>query len=153
MKKRETSFPVGLFAVDQDASEAMFRQLYSELRDAILTGRLRPGMRLPATRELATELGVSRNTILGAYQELYAEGYVEGVGGSGTFISRSLPEEMLTAESRKQLLTQSRPHGDKLSKRGRLLAEILPYYDERVFGRPIAFRNSIPDPRSFPFNT
>lgn len=66
-------------------------QLYHEIRRAILRGRLRPGERLPATRELARSLNVSRNTVIEAYERLASEGYLEARVGSGTSISRSLP--------------------------------------------------------------
>jgi len=67
------------------------RQVYQALRAAILERRLAPGARLPATRSLAAELGVSRNTVLAAYEQLAAEGYVAGRVGSGTHVSETLP--------------------------------------------------------------
>ena len=73
------------------------RQLYDALRGAILSGELRPGGRLPATRTLAAELGVSRTTVVTAYQQLLAEGYLLGQVGSGTYVCTTLPEESLTA--------------------------------------------------------
>ena len=51
-------------------------QIYRQLRDAVLDGRLRDGERLPATRELARDLAVSRNTVAGAYDRLTAEGFL-----------------------------------------------------------------------------
>jgi GntR family transcriptional regulator/MocR family aminotransferase len=65
--------------------------VYDQLREAILDGRLQPGAALPATRELAARLGVSRNTVTGAYQRLNAEGFVVGRVGAGTFVSNDLP--------------------------------------------------------------
>src|SRR5262245_42919532 len=61
-------------------------EVYRQLRSAILDGRLRPGDALPATRELAQQLGVSRNTVSGAYQRLIAEGFLAGRVGAGTFV-------------------------------------------------------------------
>ena len=69
----------------------LHHQLYTSLREAILTGRLAPGSRLPATRALAADLGVGRNTVLSAYDQLHAEGYLEGHVGSGSFVSAELP--------------------------------------------------------------
>src|SRR5438045_6161468 len=57
-----------------DGAGALHRQTYRALRDAILAGRLRPGERLASSRELASELGVSRNTVVQAYDRLVAEG-------------------------------------------------------------------------------
>ena len=60
---------------------------YRQLADAIVEGRLRRGERLPATREMARRLGVSRNTVTTAYERLAAEGYVTGRVGAGTFVA------------------------------------------------------------------
>jgi GntR family transcriptional regulator / MocR family aminotransferase len=76
-----------------DAAGPIYHQLYRRLRDAILTGELAAGARLPTTRALAEEAGVSRNTILLAYDQLRAEGYIEGQVGAGTFVARELPDE------------------------------------------------------------
>jgi len=62
---------------------------------AILDGRLRPGSRLPATRDLARAYGLSRATIVAAFDQLKAEGYVEGKAGSGTYVSQVLPDQLL----------------------------------------------------------
>ncbi|HJR64606.1 MAG TPA: PLP-dependent aminotransferase family protein [Gemmatimonadaceae bacterium] len=78
-----------LIPLDPDAAEPLYRQIYRALREAILGGRLLPGVRLPSTRTLATELGVSRNTVLAAYDQLLAEGYLDGRVGSGTVVAES----------------------------------------------------------------
>ena len=79
-----------LFAVNPDPSAAvsLSRQIASSLRRAVLNRQCPPGSRLPSTRTLASELGVSRNTVLDAYGQLLAEGYLEGRSGSGTGSSR-----------------------------------------------------------------
>lgn len=74
-----------------DGEGALQRQVYRALRGAILEQRLGPGGRLPATRTLARELQVSRNTVLAAYEQLVAEGYAEARVGSGTVVSETLP--------------------------------------------------------------
>ncbi|HEX6965211.1 MAG TPA: PLP-dependent aminotransferase family protein [Gemmatimonadaceae bacterium] len=72
-----------------------YRWLCAALRTEILTGRLRPGARLPATRDLAAQYGLSRGTIVSAFEQLEAEGYVKGKVGSGTYVSRVLPDTLL----------------------------------------------------------
>jgi GntR family transcriptional regulator/MocR family aminotransferase len=72
-----------------------YRWLYAALRAEIVEGRLRPGARLPATRELAKHYGLSRGTIVNAFDQLKAEGYLAGSVGSGTRVSRVLPDELL----------------------------------------------------------
>ncbi len=74
----------------------LYQALYSHMRAAILSGELRGGMKLPSTRALAEELNISRNTVLNAYRQLLAEGYLEGRKGSGTFVASVLPESLLT---------------------------------------------------------
>lgn len=78
---------------EKQAAEPLFRQLYSGLRAAILAGRLEGGTRLPPTRQLAEELEISRKTVVNAFEQLIAEGYLEGKVGSGTYVARVLPEE------------------------------------------------------------
>lgn len=80
-----------------DAEGPLYLQLYTHLRTAILTGKLKGGLKLPSTRALTRELGVSRNTVLNAYDQLIAEGYLESVPASGTFVARVMPEEVLGA--------------------------------------------------------
>jgi GntR family transcriptional regulator / MocR family aminotransferase len=69
------------------APEGLTRQIYAQVRGAILTGRLRAGDRLPPSRELAKALGVARLTVATAYEWLHAEGYVYGRVGAGTFVA------------------------------------------------------------------
>lgn len=72
------------------------RRLYEAARAAILQQQLLPGSRLPSTRALATDLGIARNTVIAAFEQLAAEGYVAPVTGSGTFIAASLPGKSLS---------------------------------------------------------
>jgi GntR family transcriptional regulator/MocR family aminotransferase len=72
-------------------SGAVMRVLHRELRSAILDGRLKPGLRLPSTRILADSWGVSRNTVMGAYDLLLSEGYLFARHGAGTYVAAALP--------------------------------------------------------------
>ena len=73
----------------------LYQRVYEALRAEILEGRLATGARLPSSRALATDLGVSRTTVLLAYDQLLAEGYVTGRVGSGTYVATELPEAAL----------------------------------------------------------
>jgi GntR family transcriptional regulator / MocR family aminotransferase len=99
MAKRASHIPALPLQLDPAAALPLHRQLYLELRGAILGGQLRPGTRLPATRGFAQELGVARGTVVNAYEQLRAEGYLEALSGSATVVARTLPEELLTARS------------------------------------------------------
>jgi GntR family transcriptional regulator/MocR family aminotransferase len=70
--------------------EPLFRQVYLGLRRAILSGALPAAERLPSTRDLSEQLGISRTVVLLAYDQLLAEGFVVGRVGSGTYVSKSL---------------------------------------------------------------
>jgi GntR family transcriptional regulator/MocR family aminotransferase len=83
--------------IDRRERAPVYRQICDGYRDAIVAGRLRPGERVPSTRGLAEELGISRIPVLTAFEQLLAEGYFEARVGSGTFVARSLPEETLRA--------------------------------------------------------
>ena len=90
----------------------IYQALYTHLRAAILSGELQGGIKLPSTRALAEELNVSRNTVLNAYRQLLAEGYLEGKEGSGTFVAQILPEQLLVAsfpDSRPRKVAQPSP--------------------------------------------
>ncbi|WP_018388259.1 PLP-dependent aminotransferase family protein [Ancylobacter sp. FA202] len=73
----------------------LYRQIYEGLAAEIVGGTIKPGQRLPSTRDLAQSLGVSRNTIMLAFEQLAAEGYLEGLSGSGTYVSREPPAEVI----------------------------------------------------------
>lgn len=77
--------------LDRAARSPLQRQLREQLRQAILDGRLASGTRLPSTRALARALGVSRTVTSAAYDELFAEGYLQGRQGSGTYVGSNLP--------------------------------------------------------------
>ena len=77
-------------AIDRASGVPLYRQLRTALEQEILTGRLGSEGRLPSSRELAVELGVSRNTVVTAYQELIAEGYVTALPRSGLAVNAEL---------------------------------------------------------------
>ena len=123
----------------------LYRWLYEELRSAILTGHLRPGARLPATRDLAAQYGISRPTIVAAFEQMRFEGYVEGKVGSGTYVSATLPDELLQAPRTKSTV-QFRKHAIQLSAYARRLGPLL----RRESGPARAFRASQPALDAFP---
>jgi len=85
-----------MIAVNRGAHIPLHQQIYDGYRTAILRNDLHPGDRLPSSRELARDLAVSRFPVLNAYAQLLAEGYFETREGSGTFVSRSLPEQQMS---------------------------------------------------------
>src|SRR3954467_6256500 len=113
--------------------------VYDQLRAAILDGRLQPGAALPATRELAARLGVSRNTVTGAYQRLNAEGFVVGRVGAGTFVSDDIPARR----------ARRAPAGLVVEPRSR---SVEPAADDVVLDVRHDFRIGVPDAKLFPWD-
>jgi len=85
---------IPLARLDAAAPIPLRRQLYDWFLRAIADGRLRPGQRVPSTRRMARELSVSRITILWAYEQLTAEGYLQTIRRSGAVIARSIPARL-----------------------------------------------------------
>lgn len=93
MAKQASSFALAL--PPRDSTVPAARWLCTALRDEILEGRLRPGSRLPSSRDLALQHGLSRGTVVSAFDQLRSEGYVQGSVGSGTHVSPVLPDDLL----------------------------------------------------------
>ncbi|MDR6929345.1 PLP-dependent aminotransferase family protein [Pseudomonas sp. BE134] len=83
--------------IELDRRQGLSRQLYQALRLRVLDGRLASGMRLPASRDLAEALAISRNSVVRAYDQLYAEGFIEGRVGDGTYVAQ-LPQTAIPAK-------------------------------------------------------
>jgi GntR family transcriptional regulator / MocR family aminotransferase len=143
MAKKSSTLPLNLR--QPKAGTPLYRWLYEELRAAILAGHMRPGARLPATRELAEQYGLSRPTIVTAFDQLRSEGYVEGRIGSGTYVSQTLPDELLQAPRTRAAAT-ARSHRISLSAYARRLKPL-----PRSRSRPVrAFRGGEPALHVFP---
>ncbi len=95
------------------------REIYDQLRAAILAGRLRPGERLPATRELAQRLAVARTTVMAVYDQLLSEGFTESHVGRGTFVAGDLPLRPNRASTPAGVLT-ARPVWDSIPRAQRI---------------------------------
>lgn len=136
--------------VDATSSTPLFRQLYDGWRQAILDGQFAPGTKLPSTRALAAHLGVSRNTVHLAFEQLIAEGYLEGRQGAGTYVSDVLPEERLNFSSETphidELIAQRLP----LSRRSIQLLQAYPTLNQRDRRIANAFKHGLPALDQFP---
>lgn len=95
--KRIASSYLPLIALYANKNHPLHRQLYDWFQQAIASGQLRPGQRVPSTRALAAELSISRIPILNAFEQLQAEGYLETFTGAGTCVASSIPQETIAA--------------------------------------------------------
>lgn len=154
MGKKAVGFSIGAVRLDANTDEPLARQLFAQVRDAILHSQLHPGDRLPSTRAMAEELGVSRTTIVAAFEQLIAEGYLEGQVGSGTRVMHALPEELLRARDSKCACSCASPSARTTSRRGRDIATMQPCCPPPAQrSGSFAFRPGLPDINEFPFET
>jgi len=104
----------------RDSAVALHRQIYDRVRDGVLRGTLFSGMALPSSRQLASHLGVGRNTVIAAYEQLHAEGFLDTRIGAGTRIA-ALGDQALEGAAHRQQ-RPARTSLQTLSRRGRRLA-------------------------------
>jgi GntR family transcriptional regulator / MocR family aminotransferase len=101
-RRRQSLIALEMVRLDRAAAEPLHRQLYRQIRDEIRSGNFSPNSsRLPSSRALAADLGISRMTVNLAFSELEAEGYLISKTGSGTFVADPLPETYLSAQQGK----------------------------------------------------
>lgn len=128
------------------------RHLYERLRNQILSGHFGPGAKLPSTRTLVANLGVSRNTVIKAFEQLAAEGYIRGRSGSGTYVASELPDNLTRIRVGKISVNGGEKRSSlRFSLRSRTITHrsALPF----AAGRPIRpFQPGIPALDAFPFD-
>ncbi|NNF80563.1 MAG: PLP-dependent aminotransferase family protein [Rhizobiales bacterium] len=133
MAKPETFSPALLgVALESEATKPAYQQLYEQVRDLILSGRLPTGARLPSTRSYSKELGLSRTTLIAAYDQLVSEGYLEARRGAGIFVSQFSPEHLM-------LVNRAAP-----------LVLPKPVAARRPLARPVPFAIRATSPADFP---
>ena len=119
--KRVSEGIVPIIAIDRKASKALHQQIYDGYRTAIVDRSVRSGQRVPSTRALASELGISRFPVLNAYAQLLAEGYFEGYVGAGTVVSNSLPEQLTSSAPGGAGMARTRSGPRPVSRRSSIL--------------------------------
>ncbi|GCE24254.1 MocR-like pyridoxine biosynthesis transcription factor PdxR [Dictyobacter kobayashii] len=158
MSKRVIATRKPEITLDQNASAPLYKQLYERLRAAILEGQLEAGARLPSTRTLASEMGISRNTTALAYEQLLLEGYIESKVGDGTRVARLQPEQLLQISKgtkKSHTTRQPTPRPTVLGRRGQLLANLSwpdDYRDTRANAEKTTFSIGQPDVTYFPYD-
>src|SRR5215510_997965 len=149
--------------LDQRSATPLHKQLYDELRGAILSGRLKPGERVPSTRGLSQSLGVSRATVTQSYVQLLSEGYLRATTGSGTFVGCELPDELLKVRPVEKPRPAARPQAAapqearsqearpqiELSRYGASITDFVPF-EPPEHEAPINFKAGRPALDEFP---
>ena len=156
--------------LEADADTPLHRQIYNQIRTAILTGRVRSHQKLPASRQLAVRLGVSRTTVSLSYDQLIGEGYLHTKPGAGTFVCAQIPDSLLNASSAmvdqsadsqasKQVLKSEPAIAETAAASHPSLTELLSAYGHRLrqlpertaeTGEVLSFRYWQPDVSLFP---
>jgi len=150
VSKQVTTFDFPRLQIDPQSASSRYTQLYTALRDNILTGRMTPGSRLPSTRDLCRTLGVSRNTVTAAFEQLVAEGYLESRVGDGTYVSSALPDDLLQVHHQRTPVQSIVEPNLQLSERYRAIANT-PMGGSAAAHLPRAFRTGIPALDAFPY--
>jgi len=110
-----------MIAVDRKAAKPLHRQIYDAYRTAIVGGSMRPGQRIPSTRVLALEIGVSRFPVVNAYSQLLAEGYFKSRVGAGTVVSGSIPDQLASSRPSRARFSTNRSGPRTVSRRSSIL--------------------------------
>ncbi len=136
--------------IEQGSDVPVYRQVYLGVRQAILAGKVSPGSRLPSTRALASDLGVSRNTVVMAYEQLRGEGYTVGRGGSDTRVAENVPDRLMQAATA-AARPRSRAAIAPASRTARALERVHAAMAPRLEMPPRAFRAGVPATDLFPY--
>lgn len=152
MAKTTSTLTLANIALDRKSPVPLHRQLYDTLRGAMLEGRLRAGTRLPSTRTLAQELGLSRITVMNAFDQLFSEGCLEGKVGSGTYVVYGIDGRILGHPADRKPASQLARRRHLLSLRGKLMGKSQANYPDWVSSTAsFAFQPNVPAFAEFPF--
>lgn len=140
---------LGALNLDPDLETPLYRQLYDSVRSAILSGRLLAGLRMPPSRTLAKELAIGRNTVVAAYEQLIAEGYLESRVGSGTHVAAIPPDTLIEAGRAERQEIKPDPRR-RLSQRGEAMLTVKRASPSYVKGHVLPFQHGMPSLEFFP---
>jgi GntR family transcriptional regulator/MocR family aminotransferase len=151
-RRRRSIMAFEMIRLDRTAAEPLHQQLYRQIRDELVSGSFtNNSSRLPSSRALAADLGISRLTVNLAFEKLHAEGYLRSKIGSGTFVADSLPETFLSPRRPKTELLIERP--PRLSDRVRNIPDkrVGKQFDLGIAGAPgVSFVPALPALDEFP---
>jgi len=121
MAKRDTFQDLALTPPRE--GHALWHWLYSQLRGVILNGRLKPGTRMPSTRNLAKQYGLSRGTVVAAFEHLQSEGYLEMQVGAGSFVATNFPADVVKVKTVGPAVATQALSQAGLAKRGKAMTQ------------------------------
>jgi GntR family transcriptional regulator/MocR family aminotransferase len=148
--KRVSAGFLPAIALDRRGRIPYYRQLYEWFRQAIIAGQLRPGQRVPSTRNLAAELKVSRIPVFSAYEQLLGEGYFETFVGAGTCVAKSIPDHALRPAVSSGLRASRRFSSNKVPRRVARRVASMSVPPQTWTNNLVPFRVSLPALDQFP---
>ncbi len=151
MPKQIEELPLVGIHIDFASGIPLYKQLYSLLREAILSGRLKGEQKLPSTRTFSNDLKVSRNTVVQAFEQLMIEGYITGKIGAGTYVTNEIPDKyILDRKAQSVAKNKSKIPSIKLDKKFGSTGLIHRNISEDKIA---PFQNGLPSLDDFPFST
>lgn len=148
MPKEIEEVPFVIIHLNHSSPAPLYRQLYNVIRESILSGRFKGGLKLPSTRTIAKELHVSRNTVILAFEQLMVEGYIKGKAGAGTYVTDDIPDKLLKTENEPEHPGNGHP-GPKSGRKLTTRPALQHFVPENNF---VPFQHGIPSVEDFPFD-
>ncbi len=139
--------------LNQDSEIPLYRQIYRNLRRAIMLGQILPGTKMPSTRTLSKQLNVSRNTVINAYEQLIAEGCLVSEHGSGTYVAFNLESTNLTPSSESIHKPERNGNSNRADRMLKMLHRTIKPMPACKDGKIRAFREGVPALDMFPYKT
>ena len=135
--------------LDRASTIPLYRQLIEEIRQGVLSGKLKPNQKLPSSRSLAQSLTISRSTVTQSYEQLESEGYLETRRSSGTYVCQKIPDEWLRSTAIAPVTNKTIAKNLPLSQFGTNLTSIGSLQGDEP-DREISFRYGNPAVEYFP---
>jgi GntR family transcriptional regulator/MocR family aminotransferase len=149
MPKQIEELPLVAIHLNFKLKIPLYKQLYTALRGAILSGNLKGGQKLPGTRTFSNELKISRNTVVLAFEQLMIEGYIKGRVGAGTYVTNDIPGKFLFKNQPVQKNTIKLSPFKPVKKLGDLDLIRRNISEDKI----IPFQTGLPALEDFPFST
>ncbi len=137
--------------ISSDHKDPLYLQIYNEIRNAILKGRFKAGIRLPSPRLLSKIWSVSRSTVLLAFEHLIVEGYIETKPKSGTFVCQHIPDKYIEVQSENAVDDDLSEVKIKYSNQFEFINKRFREH-RKLVDIPVPFRPGIPDKNVFPIS-
>lgn len=153
MAKSAPDISLTFIRLDKSLKKPLYVQLYEAVKQAVLNGMLKPGDRMPASRNLSKDFGIARNAVVKAYEQLMLEGYLGGKTGAGTFVSVLMDQPELLPQRQKAGKNETLQNAGLFSPLSSTRFQSPYMGHDSSCEQKVPFQNSIPAIHEFPFKT